>query len=321
MKEIGGYFELELASLQDYHPKAIQLNTARNSLELLLLHHNFSKIYVPYFTCDAVLEPIHKLNIEYQFYSIDENFEPIFDFDQKASTEAFLYTNYFGLKDDFIINFSERTQNLIIDNAQAFYSKPTRAVGTIYSPRKFFGLPDGGYLYLKKKTEGIIQNLEKDASINRFAHLLKRADLTAQSGYQDFVSNDESLAHQPIKQMSTLTSKLAKSIDYEKIKVQRQSNFKYLQEHLQPLNRLKFTIKNSQVPMVYPFWSDKKNLKQRLLQNLIFTATYWPNVLEWTDDTMLEHQFVKEILYLPIDQRYNHKDLDRIIEIIKENEG
>ena len=35
--------------------------------------------------------------------------------------------------------------NIIFDNSQAFYSKQYGTAG-IYSPRKFFGLPDGGIL-------------------------------------------------------------------------------------------------------------------------------------------------------------------------------
>lgn len=320
MREIGGYFELELPSLTEYHEDAIRLNTARNAFEYLLQHTGFSKIFIPFFTCDAVLEPIKKLKIDYAFYHIDENFEPVFNFEILSKNEAFLYTNYFGLKDEFIVKLSKEVQNLMIDNAQSFYSKPTRAIGTFYSPRKFFGIPDGGYLYLNEEIQHSETVLEKDVSVNRFAHLLKRTEFSAQEGYQDFVVNDNSLSNQPIKKMSAITVKLLKAIDYEEIAVIRRSNFLYLQEHLKSLNKLNLVLNEHQVPMVYPFWNTNPDLKKELVSELVFTATYWPNVLEWTTSEMLENSFVKEIVHLPVDQRYSIEDLNRIIDIIKKNE-
>lgn len=42
-------------------------------------------------------------------------------FDKKIeSSEAFLYTNYFGLKQDTVLYLSRFYPNLIVDNAQAF---------------------------------------------------------------------------------------------------------------------------------------------------------------------------------------------------------
>lgn len=158
MKEIGGYFELELPLGEEYHKYAIKLNTGRNALEYLLLAQNTHKIYLPCYICNSVLEPLHEHGIEYQFYHVDTNFEITDDFDVQQD-EKVLYVNYFALKDDYIKNLAERygVDKLIIDNTQAFYSIPIKGVDTFYSPRKFFGVPDGSYLYtskiLKKKLE------------------------------------------------------------------------------------------------------------------------------------------------------------------------
>ena len=102
MSPIGGYFELELRKGEEYHKNAIRLNTGRNALELILKVGHYSKVYIPYYICDVILEPFHKLKIDYEFYSIDENFEPLFNYNTIKGNEGFLYTNYFGLKDLFI---------------------------------------------------------------------------------------------------------------------------------------------------------------------------------------------------------------------------
>ena len=66
MKEIGGFFELELPQKKEYHSKAIRLNTGRNCLEYILKSNNYKKIYIPFYICNSILEPIRKLNIEYE---------------------------------------------------------------------------------------------------------------------------------------------------------------------------------------------------------------------------------------------------------------
>src|SRR5690554_3207521 len=156
---IGGYFGLELNQGSEFHPGAIRLNTGRNALEYILRAKGYKKIYLPYFTCDALFEPIEKLHLEIEFYPIDETFYPIFDFKRVKPAEIFLYTNYFGLYDRHVIEITKHTKNILIDNAQAFYSKPLPGIDTFYSPRKFFGLPDGAYLFTNKILN---QNLEQD---------------------------------------------------------------------------------------------------------------------------------------------------------------
>src|SRR5215510_594465 len=97
--DLGGYFELELRDGQHYHSAAIELNTARNCVEYILKVREYKKIYIPYYTCEIILEPIKKCNVDYEFYSINQKLEPINKYNL-SDGEAFLYTNYFGLKQD-----------------------------------------------------------------------------------------------------------------------------------------------------------------------------------------------------------------------------
>ena len=58
-------------------------------------------------------------------------------------------------------------------------------------------------------------------------------------------------------------------------------------------------------------------LKKRLIDNKIFVATYWPNVLEWCKEDDIEYKLCKSIIPIPIDQRYGKEDMNRILEIIQ----
>ena len=54
MSAIGGYFELELDNRGTlYHDDAIALNSGRTSLEYILLHNSYEKVFLPYYTCDV----------------------------------------------------------------------------------------------------------------------------------------------------------------------------------------------------------------------------------------------------------------------------
>ena len=164
MKEIGGYIELEFKEGQPFHSSAIALNTTRNCFEYVLRAKKIKKILIPHFTCDVMLEPINKLGVIFQYYHIDSNLEPIIT-NETSQNNALLYTNYFGIKQNVIKKLHKKFGNLIIDNSQAFYHFPVKNVDTFYSARKFFGVPDGAYLYTDKFIPG--NNIEQDFSFNR----------------------------------------------------------------------------------------------------------------------------------------------------------
>lgn len=314
LNEIGGYLELELKRGEMLHSDGLLLNSARSCFEYILRVKQPAKVYLPYFTCDVMLEPLRRLKITYNFYSINDNLEIKDDIVLK-NDELLVYTNYFGVKDNYCDMLGDKYQKqLILDCTQAYYFKPnSETAPCFYSPRKFFGVPDGGILLLDDRGEEV---KEKDTSYQRFEHLIKRIDLGASAGYQDFKDNDASLSGQPIKLMSDLTRKLLESIDYEDIKNKRIDNFTFIHEALGKVNKLPLFPENSRCPMVYPFYTEDVNLREELIKNNIYVATYWPNVFEWCKKDTTEYRLAKFLLPLPIDQRYGRKEMGIILGVI-----
>lgn len=313
MKAIGGFFELELNNFGEYHKNAIRLNTGRNALEYVLKCFKFNKIYIPYYTCDVILEPINKLNLKYEFYNINDRFEPLISNINKGS--AILYTNYFGICDAQVGIVTKKFNNVIIDNCQSFFSVPDKkAVATFYSCRKFFGVPDGAYLYIKKTLR---KKLDMDISEKRISHLIKRIEFGPEKAYLLFKKNDYKLKNQPIRNMSSLTRALMANIDYTKVKQKRRQNFLYLHERLHKYNDLIIDYKDYRIPMIYPFLVNYgSKIKEKLIDNRIYVATYWPNVKMWTKCDSFEHYLAENLVSLPIDQRYNLDDLKIIISVL-----
>lgn len=315
MKPIGGYFPLELANLGTFpHADGILVNSGRNALEFILSSQEVKNFYLPYYTCQVVMEPIEKLGIPYKRYHINEQLE-ISEEINLSTGEYLLYTNYFGIKDQYCKLLTEKYgKRLILDYAQAFFAEPTDCVGTVFSPRKFVGIPDGGIAY----SDRAIEVSEQDQSFDRCSHLLKRHDLGACGGYEDFHLNSVKLHNQPIKHMSELTRALLQSIDFEKAKTQRWQNFKQLHEALGNRNMLQIPDFSSfQCPMVYPYMTDNADLKKHLIANKVFVATYWPNVFHWCKPEDLEYQLAGRCLAIPIDHRYREEEMKFIINQIK----
>lgn len=316
MEAIGGYFELELRKGEHYHNEALCLNSARNCFEYVLLVRQYKKVYIPYFTCEVMLEPLHKHGVEYVFYHINEQLELV-ETIELSDDEAFLYTNYFGLKQSYVQHLAEiYGSQLIVDNAQAFFAPRLDGIDTFYSPRKFFGVADGGYLYIDKRLD---IELEQDYSYDRMSHLLKRIDLSAEDGYADFRQNESTLRNQPIKRMSKLTEAILQSIDYESAKEHRLRVYEELQNQLGDRNKFQFNLAEGDVPMVYPYFiEDGEQKKKELIQNRIYVATYWPNVFEWSkNNAEQESIFVRNVVYLPINGDYNKEHIDLILRDIE----
>jgi hypothetical protein len=312
VRTFGGYMGLQLSDNYSHYPNLIALNTARNSLEYILTIREYDTIYLPYFTCEVILEPIIKLGLTYHYYGIDDQLNPVVDYVPGERT-CFLYTNYFGVKSKMASDLAKSISNLIIDSAQAFYAAPVPGIDTFYSCRKFFGLPDGAYLYTSSEKR---LNIERDSSYTRFSHLIKAIDEDTEAGYADFLENDSTLNNNDIRIMSPITRKLLAGIDYEQCAEIRKQNFAFLHKHLAEHNAFKFDLHLDDVPMVYPLLINQPDLSKRLIERKVFVATYWPNVFDWTDPGSTEFYLSENIVPLPIDQRYNLEDMKYMLEIV-----
>lgn len=315
---IGGYFELELPDYGRFlHDDGVLLNSGRNALEYVLRSlPDVRRIWIPYYTCEVILEPVRKLGIAFSFYRINAALE-IWDAIDLQAGDYLLYTNYFGIKDCYVQNLADHYgMRLIVDNAQAWYADPIPGTSTVYSPRKFVGIPDGGIACCDFGID--VDQFEQDNSFNRCSHLLKRIDLGAAAGYQDFRENSGLFVNQPIRKMSRLTERMLRAVDFEAVKQKRKSNFLFLNERLKKENEFSLLDCSSfECPMVYPFLGEENSLRELLIKNGVFVATYWPNVSNWSGQSLLESRLAQDLVCLPVDQRYGELEMERIVSLIK----
>ena len=316
MKSIGGYFELEFREGVQYHETALKLSTARQCLEYVLRAKCYNKIYVPFYTCDAILEPILKLGISYEFYHIDKDFEPVFD-RAIEEDEVFLYTNYWGLKQKTAELLARRFRNLIVDNSQAFFAKPIDGADTFYSARKFLGVPDGAYLYTNCFPIPMTDYPLFDPQ-SHISYLTGRLTHSAEQHYSEFTACEAEFSNLDIHRMSLLSDRILRSLDYNRIAKSRRSNYRCLHEALQATNELKIDMDDTRdVPMCYPFLSRRPELRQRLIEQRIYVPRFWRNVTDWLNGELaFEHELACDLCPLPVDQRYDETDMQSNSECI-----
>ena len=305
-REIGGYFGLEQAYGREFHEDLIGVNSGRNALLYIIKAKQIKKLYIPRFLCDTVYMLCRREQVEYEEYAIDRNFQPLFDRELEPGQWLYLVNYYGQITDEQVLAWKKRYGRVILDNVQDFFRKPLTGVDTVYSCRKFFGVPDGGYA----ACDGALP-LETDSSRERMRHILGRFEETGSAYYADFQKNDEGFYDLPLMGMSPITRNILRSVDYDAARQRRNENYALLAAALGEKNML--TLHQPDGPYCYPFyWEKGMEIKKALAAKNIYVPTLWPNVMGQAGS--VENDFAANILPLPVDQRYGEKDMQRIVE-------
>uniref|UniRef100_UPI003FEE188A hypothetical protein n=1 Tax=Roseburia sp. TaxID=2049040 RepID=UPI003FEE188A len=316
MREFGGYIEIEHYKGNEYHTGCLALNSGRNCLRYLIRARQIRKIMLPRLQCQVIEEVCRREGVQIQWYEVKALEKPYQD--EQLEEEVFLYLiNYYGqLEKNYLEKLLAGHKRVIVDNAQDFFCGPIEGVDTIYTCRKFFGVPDGAYLYTDAQADFTLQ---ADFSYDRMGFLLGRYECGAEKFYQNYRENEAWMDKQGLSAMSALTHNILRSIDYERVEQTRTSNAKRLDAGLGENNLL--TVKNMTGAYLYPYFcADGEKLRKKLIERKIFVPVLWQNVLEDCDIDTAEYNFSKNMVPLPCDQRYTENDMDEVIAAVKELE-
>lgn len=313
--EVGGYIEFERYYGRLFHEDAVKLNCGRSCLAYLIEVRDIKTIWLPDFICSSIVELCLREQVEVKTYSVEANFEPVWNFDVGHDEHLYLIDYYGQLSESCVSQASKRSQGrLIIDEAQNFFAIPRRGIDTIYTARKFFGVADGAFLSTNAR---LGRELPVDESFDRIRFLLGRFERTASEFFADSKKNNASFAKEPVKHMSSLTENILRSLDYEMIKARRNDNYAFLANVLNPLNELK--LREVDGPFAYPLLVDAGNrIREKLTLKKIYVPTLWPNVLIEQSPGSVARRYAQDILPLPVDQRYTLEDMQMILDALME---
>lgn len=312
MNEIGGFFGLELVAGKSLHGSALALNNGRNALRLLLRASGVKRLHIPLFSCPAVVPAIRAEGVEVAYYRLTAELEPL-DLPAPTANEAVLFINYFGLKEATVRRYAAEYDNAIVDQCQALFAAPLPGLGSIYSPRKFVGVADGGYLYSRVEVPA---TLDMDSSTDRYLPCLQRLDAGAPKAFAAYQKVEAALSQQQPALMSRLTRSILASIDYDAISRRRRENYALLHARLAGLNRFSEALAGEAVPMVYPFLTETQGLREYLIRHGIYVARYWPDPDGLLPPDPVSQTVSQQLLPLPIDQRYGASEMQRVAELV-----
>lgn len=324
--EIGGYFGLDLPDYGDLYPDAIKFQSARAAIRAVLGCNGIAHVMMPAYICDSIIKSAVDARVEVETYDLDESLYPKNLPHILPDRCVVIYVNYFGLCQQNISRLLKEIPNdrLIIDNSHALFGPHTDALATIYSPRKFVGLPDGGLLIASPSLK-IAPPMEEDqGSFERMRYLLVRAAYSAREGYADFDKARNSLRDLPPLVMSRLTKRLMRSIRWDQVSGRRRENYAGMARMLDAINEMRWTLGESDVPLCYPLTlmkCDIRRIKDELAALNVFTATYWPDALPRIKPNTIEAALVYKTLFLPIDQRLEPAHVEAVSKLVMKLTG
>lgn len=315
IRPIGGFLEFDLPQIgASYHPEAIALATGRSCINFIVQQEQIKRCYVPFYSCDSVVAPFEINGVEVIFYEIDEQLEPLALPDLPEDT-YFLYINFFGIKTAVVDRLIERySSRLIIDNVHLFFEKGYANNWSFTSARKYFGVPDGAYLY-PPHNRSISIDLPR-YSPPSIDHLINRLIGDRELAYQQNLAYEEALSPN-LEKMSHFSEKMLQAIDYQKVVEIRQENFSWLHEQLAAYNQLIINVPPNTTCFRYPFLPVNLIPKGPFYAQQLFIPSFWSDVHHREIEGFTwEKQLSKQLFPLPIDHRYRKDDLKRLVDFI-----
>lgn len=314
---MGGFFGLELPDFNSFpypeSPNCAYVSSGRAAFECILA--NMPKpdcLWMPRFLCDTMLQAPARLGITVRRYECTEQLTPILP--DAGEQDIVLLVNYFGLTHKKVADAALKLPaRCIVDATTALYSPPLPDVPTIYSPRKFAGVADGGVAHTPFPLAKLPATPSTSAATSHY--LLERLESGATASMTSCEAAEAALSSPP-RRMSPLTRRLLRSIDFVHAARQRLENYTTLHQALGSINHLNLPDTPEHAPMCYPFVSGIPGLRDSLIDAGIALPLYWPEVIEATDAADSANRLARRTLPLPLDQRYTKGDMERLLRLI-----
>jgi hypothetical protein len=340
-RTIGGFFPLELtpvtpaSSVLDLwsvnSDAALAFHNARSALHYILTAHRPARLWAPAFICSDAISAVPK-GIPVSYYPLHADLSPDTSWLTARVTEGdcVLGVDYFGRPPaSGFLDFVSHHKNILWIEDRAHALHPSSAPWgdwVVYSPRKLFGVPDGGIAIRNNaKANGVAQPRYDSISDTKFmaATLFQFEDTNGAGrggGYRLFQESEAAMAVGMVK-MSRLTWTLLSMIDPVEAMARRQANYDVLAACLTSFAIFSGTAA-SFAPLGFPIrHSDCDAVGARLQERGVFAARHWRVLPSPETEFPWEHDLSREIMTLPCDHRYDLDDMRFVAEVFLECAG
>ncbi len=356
-EEIGGNFwikpedslrlkkESRLQPFVHFEEQKIFTSSGRNAIRLLIKNLCIQNkiVLLPHFTCDSVIRPFFNAGYKLVFYPIKSDMtvdiKKLNEILQSITSGIIFTQPYYGF--DTISNLRNLyliLQNkgfTVVEDLTHSWLSDFNKIGADYyvvSLRKWLEIPDGGalistshdlskFIQPTKEAEEIVDLFLK-ASHQKYQYT-QNLDPALKPIFRNLYYKAEELFDKEIdiKTISSHTDHYLSFINFEDIKKKRRENYSFL--YLCLLRNGKFkvvspAITNKQVPLYLAVLSKKRtNLHHYLAQYEVYAPILWPlsnlALTKYANNTLY-----KSMISIPIDQRYEIHDMERIVKVLNE---
>ena len=330
---IGGFFELEsnMSSANSDRNSIFQnwigtknfvmTSSARSIVLALKEELNSKTVWIPEIFCNVFND--------YDFvksYPLNkDSFDPDIEFLESNISESdlVLLVDYYGVEVGREIKDYASSRKSIFwlqDACHNLLPSESWADFTLFSPRKLFGVTDGGIL---------VQNNEKLSKIDfsrwkfnqgnlvgSISPILRRIDPDYEWLYQIY-SKEENSIDGNLKSISELTKWQLNNIEIQPLVETRRNNFDALDKELHEFLIPNLEYRKNSIPFGFPIYiGNRDEIRLTLAKMKIFAPIHWINDRKTKSFRQLQHESMQ--LTLPCDHRYTVDKMESIAKIVKE---
>lgn len=334
---IGGMFGLgEISNPNRSMPSFLRGNpvllaNARSGIAFLIELLSPAHVWMPSYLCGIMVEAVDKRRTAVKFYEVnyDLSLPSLSWLDSVERNDLVVLVDYFGFPSDSqcINRARERGARVLEDACQALLSEGVGRLSdfTLFSPRKFLGVPDGGILICNHE---ITYDNSKMAPpppawwLKAFSASVFRRDFDLHGGdrrwFELFQETEDDGPIGPYAMSEFSRMLLQHNFDYSMIAEKRVKNYELLAYELK-----KFALFPSLlcgvVPLGFPIRvKERDRVRQALFGQEIYPPVHWPIQGVVPEGFSDSHRLASEIVTLPCDQRYDSSDMERMIRCVSE---
>lgn len=299
-------------------------------------------VLLPAYICESIIIPFKKQGYSCYFYNIKLDLKPDIESINKYNEKnigVFLHMGYFGFNTNdnlkkVITSFKEKRSIIVEDVTHTLFSKLKDYEENDFalaSIRKWLGVASGGILSSKYKLNKLLKEQQinfyqtreqalklktdymetKDENLKpKFLELLAEAEEVLDTDPSYYSIDDNSIS-------------IMNELDVELVIQKRRENYLYLLDnlkHIKIIIPVFEKLPDNNCPLFFPIYvkRDRDGLRKSLIGDKIYCPIHWPIPTQVDVKDLKSNKIIYDrILSVPCDQRYNTKDMIRIIEGIE----
>jgi dTDP-4-amino-4,6-dideoxygalactose transaminase len=294
--------------------------TARAALAALLRDRCVKRVWLPAYICGSLFEGAVASGATVLFYPVSATLAADLDglIPRLEARDAVLGVDYFGFPQDVFREHPVGPADIlwIEDRAQALDAGSPWGDVVLYSPRKLFGVADGGLLFSNQRLPAPAQPADETLWAPEDARGADPDGLDPSRWYPAFKAREARLDAEPGAATSRTLRGLASTVA-ETQAARRRANWRVLDDLLGDYALWPSRPPGSP-PLAFPVRvADAADLQARLAEARIWAPRHWADPPSSAADFPIEHTLSRQLLSLPCDPRYDGDDMARIADAVR----